>query len=227
MKRVLLLFAVLALALPAFADSITFYGSQAAGPYVGGGATYWIWEHPTGNPGWGTFDGFGALANGGTFAFNVTGWTGSSNNIFDYTGGSLSANWRGTTLGGTLSNVAFNSSTGLLTANFNGYDNSRYISGTYTQQLNIVSGGNINGYLYTNGNVGRGNVNTPVPEPGTFGLLGTGLLVISGLVRRKQKGDNRLSSPVYGTDGLDAREGGSWRGMPTRWRVWSDARSGL
>ncbi len=193
MKRVLLLLAVVALPLPAFADSITFYGSQASGPYAGGGATYWIWEHPTGNPAWSTFDGEGALSNGGTFAFNVTGWTGSStNNIFDYAGGSLSANWRGTALSGSLSNVVFNSSTGWLTATFTGYDNSRNITGSYTQQLNIVSGGNISGYLYTNGTVGRGNVAMPVPEPGTLSLLGAGLCVIGRVVRRKLKSGDLL-----------------------------------
>lgn len=227
MKRILLLLAVLAVALPAFADSITFYGSQAGGPYMGGGATFWTWEHPTGNPAWGTFDGGGALSNGGTFAFNVTGWTGSStNNIFDYTGGSLSVNWRGTALSGSLSNVVFNSSTGLLTAAFNGYDNSRSMSGSYTQQLNIVSGGNINGYFYTYGNVGRGNVATPVPEPETLGLLGTGLFVIGGLVRRKLKVENLSASADASTSegGVYARERNFRSRTAPRRRTWGTER---
>ena len=222
MKRLLLLLAVVALGLPAFADSITFYGSQAAGPYAGGSATFWTWDHPTGDPAWVTFDGGGALSHGGGFAFNVTGWTGSSaNNIFDYTGGTLSANWRGTALSGSLSNVAFNASTGLLTAAFNGYDNSRSISGSYTQQLNIVSGGNINGYFYTNGTVGRGNVRTLVPEPETLGLLGTGLFIIGGLVRRKRKVESLSASSDISKseDGVHAARHNLRNRTAARWQV--------
>jgi hypothetical protein len=143
MKRVLLLLAVVVFAFPAFADSITFYGSQARGRYVNGGA----------------------LSSENTFAFNVTGRTGSSTNNNIQTGGSLSANWTGSVL-----------------------------NGAHSQQLNIVSGGNSKGYRYTYGNVGRGNATTPVPEPETLGLLGTGLFVIGGLVRRKLKVDNLPTS---------------------------------
>jgi len=140
MKRALLLFAVLAFALPAFADSITFYGSLPRGPH-----------------------------------------------IFDYMGGSRSANWRGTALSSTLSNLVLNSSTGLLTATSGVYDNRRYITGAYTQQLKIVSRGNLFGNYYTYGNAGSGNVKLTVQEPGTFGLLGIGLVFVGGVVRRKLK----------------------------------------
>ena len=52
MKRVLLLLAVGALALPAFANSIPVYGSHAGGRYMSGGTTTWMAEHSTGNPVW-------------------------------------------------------------------------------------------------------------------------------------------------------------------------------
>jgi hypothetical protein len=38
---------------------------------------------------------------------------------------------------------------------------------------------------FTSVSVGSGDVNNAVPEPGTLALLGTGLLSIAGLVRRK------------------------------------------
>ncbi len=169
--KVLLLLAVLLFAFPAFAGSITFYGSQASGPYVGGGA----------------------VSNEGTFRFNVTGWTGASiNNIVDYPEGSMSASWKGTTL-----------------------------SGVHNQPLNLISGSNSKGYVYTNGGASRRNGRTPVPEPETLGLLGTGLFAIGGLVRRKLKVDNLpASSDVNRPEGsLRAQERNFWRRTAPRWRM--------
>jgi hypothetical protein len=157
MRRVLSL-AVVALALPAFAGSITFYGSPADAPYVGGGATMWRWEHSTGNPAWGKVHGGGALSKEGAFAFNVTGWTDASTNIVDYAGGGLFAPQKGSAM-----------------------------SDVHSPRLNLISG-NSNGRLYHNGHGRSSeNVRTTVPEPETLGLLGTGLFFIGGLVRRKMK----------------------------------------
>jgi len=75
----------------------------------------------------------------------------------------------------------------LLTATSGVYDNRRYITGAYTQQLKIVSRGNLFGNYYTYGNAGSGNVKLTVQEPGTFGLLGIGLVFVGGVVRRKLK----------------------------------------
>jgi hypothetical protein len=160
MKRVLLLLAVVASALPALGDSITFYGSHADSPYGGGGAILWAREGSTGNPAWGRFGGGSALSKRSAFAFNVIGWTdASTNNIVDYTGSVPSTHRYGNALGGV-----------------------------HTQRVNLTSGGNISGHLFTNGH-GRGSesIRTAVPEPETLGLLGTGLFFIGGLVRRKMK----------------------------------------
>jgi hypothetical protein len=160
MKRVLLLLAVVASALPALGDSITFYGSHADSPYGSGGAVLGGWERSTGNPAWGRFAGGGALSKRSAFAFNIFGWTdASTNNIVDYMGSAASTRRYGNAL-----------------------------SGVHSQRLNLTSGGNISGHLFSNGH-GRGSesIRTAVPEPETLGLLGTGLFFIGGLVRRKMK----------------------------------------
>ncbi|HMD15978.1 MAG TPA: PEP-CTERM sorting domain-containing protein [Terriglobales bacterium] len=60
--------------------------------------------------------------------------------------------------------------------------NGRYVSGTTTQTI----------YAFTDqepfdhkGGIRLGKSNLAVPEPGTLGLLGTGLIAIAGSVRRK------------------------------------------
>jgi len=154
MKRVLLVLASVALAVPAFASSITFYGPRAEGPYVGGRAAVWKWEHSTGIPAWRKVDGGGVLARKGAFALN-TEWTDASTHIVNAGAGPSSRNGNA-------------------------------LNGVHSQRFNLTSGGS--GRPFTNGH-GRpnGNVRTTVPEPGTLGLLGTGLFFIGGLVRRKMK----------------------------------------
>lgn len=127
---------------------------------MSGGTTTWMAEHSTGNPVWGTFDGWGAVSEGGALAFNVTEWTNSStNNIVDHAGRSRPAYRKGTAL-----------------------------SGVHTQQLNPINGSTINGHIHTNGRMlNSENGRATVPEPETLGLLGTGLFVIGGLMRRKIK----------------------------------------
>jgi PEP-CTERM motif len=60
--------------------------------------------------------------------------------------------------------------------------NGRTVTGTTVQNININSKGQ---GLQGVGHVNMGNTNFPTPEPGTLGLLGTGLIGIAGLVRRK------------------------------------------
>lgn len=186
--RIVFLVLVLALtaAIPAHANSIPIDGSRALGIYNPGGVTgTWIWMSPSGVLG-NTFDGRGALTNGGTFSFNVTGFAGFTGSNYAYMSGGLYAAWKGTVLSGAVSNVAFNSSTGIWTAKFTGYGNSTYMAnGIYTQHLNIVRGGIINGHFYSDGSVGNGNIKKTVPEPETLGLLGTSLVGVGELVRRK------------------------------------------
>jgi hypothetical protein len=186
----LVLVPALIVAIPAHANSIPIDGSQA--PLVHnscGIASSWMCLRPAGVL-WTTFDGNNVPTNGGTFSFNVTGFTGFSGSNYDYMGGSLYAAGKGTVLSGTLSNVVFHSSSGILTVKFSGYNNSasseHRANGIYTQHLHIVRGGNINGYFYRRGSVGNGSIQTTVPEPGALGLLGTGLIGVGRFVRGKE-----------------------------------------
>jgi hypothetical protein len=121
----------------------------------------------------------GSLATGGTFAaggsFTITGnGTGVPNGVI-FTGAFASpSTWalitlpNGThnyTLTGTVGGHGFNGVTVQLTIN----TGKGFFDGTTT-----ISSGDT-------------NVNTVVPEPGTLGLLGTGLVGIAGLVLRKLK----------------------------------------
>lgn len=90
MKAVLRLLVIVVLALPAFADSITLYGSHAGGLQASGSTTMRMWQHSTRNSVWGAFAGGAVLSSMGASAFNVTGWTGTSSNVVN-NGGRLSA----------------------------------------------------------------------------------------------------------------------------------------
>ena len=103
---------------------------------------------------------------------------------------------------GNLSNSVFNPNTDILTALFSGYEESdkngswsfAYFSGVFTENINLTSSYGYAGY-YTEsyGNLGSGNLSgipdgvSPVPEPGTLLMLGTGLIGLGGAIRRKIK----------------------------------------
>jgi len=59
--------------------------------------------------------------------------------------------------------------------------NGRFVTGTTTQTINSTNGQISLGI----GHIRVGNTNILTPEPGTLGLLGTGLVAIAGMLRRK------------------------------------------
>jgi PEP-CTERM motif len=59
---------------------------------------------------------------------------------------------------------------------------------TITVPRGINDFGEITGYQFESLGGTRSFVATPVPEAGTLGLVGTGLMVIAGAVRRRSSG---------------------------------------
>jgi hypothetical protein len=189
MRRVVLL-ALLALALPmaAFANSIDFAnqggtitGSDTAGLTLS--STLIAVTGMSGCPCNGANIGSvsiqtgaltsGALGAGGTFgAGTITimgnGTAGLPNGVL-FSGSFTSATW---TFEGTLANGTDQYTLRAILTNGQGF----------TVQAAVTTG---KGFFSGTGDINSGDTNVVVPEPGTLGLLGTGLLGVAGLVRRK------------------------------------------
>ncbi len=114
----------------------------------------------------------GTMAPGGTFTITGNGTNGVPNGVI-------------------FSGTFTNSPTWTLTTEANG-------THSYTLMGAIAGGGQVGATVQLTVNVGKGlfggsadlssgETNLSVPEPGTLGLLGTGLLGIGGLMRRKLK----------------------------------------
>lgn len=166
MRRVILL-ALLAIALPtaALASSIgtndyTNYGTVLAGTAsVSGSATTSL-----------------------TISSELTGINGTLGNLgtVTLTTGAISG---GVFSGGTLT-IVNNSSVTLFSGTLAG-GTVTVVGGNTFVAYNL--GGIVGGFQLTNGNIVSGDT-IVTPEPGTLGLLGTGLVGLAGIVRRKLRG---------------------------------------
>ena len=211
MRRVVVL-ALLALALPiaAWADNINLtneHGTIAISAMAGTGGLGTIgsstitskgsdltqWNTQTAHLGYVNFSTgvltSGTISGGGTFAgggsFNIIGvgtcakkLTGENKNPITLFSGSFNGpvTWQ---LDSKTGQKAFYTLSGAIVGTL--YDG-RLVNGNTSQNIQIDNKGQLNQGI---GHINMGGTGLSTPEPGTLGLLGTGLVAVAGMFRRK------------------------------------------